>query len=60
MVQMHQWPDESREEESAMTVVLPPHLFMKAFTLMRSSTKPLVLRVMSNEVADADKMNVWT
>lgn len=36
-------------------VVMPPHLFMKAFTLMRSSTKPLALKVEANEVVDIDK-----
>lgn len=38
------------------TVVMPPHLFMKAFTLMRSSTKPLVLKVSADEVVDIDKV----
>jgi len=37
-------------------VVMPPHLFIKTFTLMRSSTKPLVLKIAANEVVDVDKV----
>lgn len=43
--------------EEAMMVVLPPHLFMKAFALMRGPTKPLVLRAVSKEVFDIDRMS---
>lgn len=38
-------------------VMLPPHLFMKAFALMRGSTKPLVLRVVSKEAVDIERMS---
>lgn len=37
------------------TIVLPPHLFMKAYALMRGSTKPLVLRVTAREAVDIDR-----
>lgn len=46
-----------RTRKQQDTIVMPPHLFMKAFTLMRSSTKPLVLKVAADEVVDVDKMN---
>lgn len=36
-------------------VVMPPHLFIKTFTLMRSSTKPLALKISASEVVDVDK-----
>jgi hypothetical protein len=39
-------------------VVMPPNLFMKAFTLMRNSTKPLVLKIAADEVVDVEKINV--
>lgn len=40
---------------STTTIVLPPHLFMKAYALMRGSTKPLVLRVTAREAVDIDR-----
>ena len=43
--------------KTATTVVLPPHLFLKAYSLMRNSTKPLVLKIKATEVVDIDKMN---
>jgi hypothetical protein len=39
-------------------VVMPPNLFMKAFTLMRNSTKPLVLKIAADEVVDVEKISV--
>lgn len=46
------------EDEETTTVVLPPHLFLKTFTLLRGSTKPLVLRVVAGEAVDIEKMNI--
>ncbi len=43
------------QEQKATTMMLPPHLFMKAFTLMRSCMKPLVLKVEGGEVIDIDR-----
>lgn len=43
-------------QNSDTAIIMPPHLFMKAFTLMRSSTKPLVLKVAAEEVVDVDKL----
>ena len=39
-------------------IVIPPHLFMKTFALMRSSSKPLVLKVMAREAVDIDRMRI--
>jgi hypothetical protein len=39
-------------------IVLPPHLFMKTFTLMRGSTKPLVLTVTAKEAIDVDRIKM--
>jgi hypothetical protein len=39
-------------------IVLPPHLFMKTFTLMRGSTKPLVLTVTATEAVDIDRLKM--
>jgi hypothetical protein len=39
-------------------IVLPPHLFMKTFALMRGSTKPLVLRVTAREAVDVDRIKM--
>lgn len=44
-----------KEEQEATMIMLPPHLFMKAFTLMRSCMKPLVLKVEGKEVIDIDR-----
>jgi hypothetical protein len=46
--------------EAAITtmIVLPPHLFMKTFTLMRGSTKPLVLTVTAKEAIDVDRIKM--
>ena len=38
-------------------VVMQPNLFMKAFTLMRNSTKPLVLKIAADEVVDVEKLS---
>jgi hypothetical protein len=43
--------------KTEISVIMPPHLFMKAFTLMRSSSKPLVLKIAAQEVVDVDKIN---
>jgi hypothetical protein len=40
------------------TIVLPPHLFMKTFALMRGSTKPLVLTVTAKEAIDVDRLKM--
>jgi hypothetical protein len=45
------------KKKDGMTIVMPPHLFVKAFTLMRSSPKPLVLKAVADEVVDVDKMS---
>lgn len=45
-----------RKEASSKMIIVPPHLFMKVFTLMRSSAKPLALKVEGNEVIDIDKI----
>jgi hypothetical protein len=45
-------------QEPTSTIMLPPHLFMKAYALMRGSTKPLVLRVTAKEAVDIDKMKI--
>jgi hypothetical protein len=45
-------------EKDTATIVLPPHLFMKTFTLMRGSTKPLVLKVMAREAIDVDRVKL--
>lgn len=42
--------------DEAMTIVFPPHLFMKTYALIRGSTKPLVLRVRAREAVDIDVM----
>jgi hypothetical protein len=55
MTQPHPHRPNAQKE---MSIVMPPHLFIKAFTLMRSSTKPLLLRISANEVVDVDKMNM--
>lgn len=49
---------ERKTKESEEVVVMPPHLFMKAFTLMRSSTKPLALKIAAEEVVDVDKISM--
>lgn len=46
------------KKKGEMDVVMPPHLFMKAYTLMLGSTKALVLKVAVNEVVDVEKMSV--
>jgi hypothetical protein len=59
--QQHQQRDThlTKEEQAATTtIVLPPHLFMKTFALMRGSTKPLVLRVTAREATDVDRMKI--
>lgn len=47
-----------KADEAEIVVVLPPHLFMKTFALMRGSSKPLVLRVMAKEAVDIDRMRI--
>lgn len=56
VLMQHKSGHKQRKKNEAM-VVMPPHLFMKAFTLMRSSTKPLVLKVTADEVVDVEKMS---
>ena len=61
--QQHQQRDAhlTKEEQAAAattTIVLPPHLFMKAYALMRGSSKPLVLRVTAKEAVDVDRMKI--
>ena len=46
------------EVAATTTIVLPPHLFMKTFTLMRGSTKPLVLKVKAREAVDVDRIKM--
>ena len=46
------------ETATTTTIMLPPHLFMKAYALMRGSSKPLVLRVTAKEAVDIDRMKV--
>jgi hypothetical protein len=41
------------------TVLLPPCLFIKAFTLMRSYSKPIVLKVVGKEVVDLERFNEY-
>lgn len=48
----------NKEEEATTMIVLPPHLFMKTFALMRGSTKPLVLRVAAKEAVDVDRIKM--
>ena len=59
--QQHQQRDThlTKEEQAATTtIVLPPHLFIKAYALMRGSSKPLVLRVTAKEAVDIDRMKI--
>jgi hypothetical protein len=51
-------PPRRGDRSKEMTIVLTPHLFLKTFTLMRSSTKPLVMKVAGTEVVDVDKMKL--
>ncbi len=57
--QQKQLKDESRpaneENKEQTTTVLPPHLFMKAFELMRGSGKALLLKVVSNEIKEIER-----
>lgn len=56
-------PQKPRHNPSAckeMTVVLPPHLFMKTFTLMRSSTRPLLFKVgAGGEVIEVERLQMF-
>lgn len=45
-------------EEEIATILIPPRLFMKAYVLMRGSSKPLLLRVKAGEAVDIDKTNL--
>lgn len=45
-----------QETAATTTIVLPPHLFMKTFALIKGSSKPLVLKVMAREAVDVDRM----
>ena len=54
--------DKQRQEESRAvrietkkTVVLPPSLFVKTYMLLKGSSKPLVLKIVNNEVQDIEK-----
>ena len=46
------------EVAATTTIVLPPHLFMKTFVLIRGSTKPLVLKVTAREAVDVDRIKM--
>ena len=46
------------EVAATTTIVLPPHLFMKTFALIRGSTKPLVLKVTAREAVDVDRIKM--
>lgn len=43
------------KDEGIVTILLPPSLFMKTYALLRSSSKPLLLRVKAGEAIDIDK-----
>jgi predicted nucleic acid-binding Zn-ribbon protein len=43
------------KDEGVVTILLPPSLFMKTYALVRSSSKPLLLRVKAGEAIDIDK-----
>lgn len=45
----------TKEEGEIVTILLPPSLFMKTYALVRSSSKPLLLRVKAGEAIDIDK-----
>jgi hypothetical protein len=45
------------KDEGVVTILLPPSLFMKTYALLRSSSKPLLLRVKAGEAIDIDKTN---
>ena len=43
------------KDEGIVTILLPPSLFLKTYALLRSSSKPLLLRVKAGEAIDIDK-----
>jgi hypothetical protein len=43
------------KDAGIVTILLPPSLFMKTYALLRSSSKPLLLRVKAGEAIDIDK-----
>ncbi|HVX02594.1 MAG TPA: hypothetical protein VHA09_05530 [Nitrososphaera sp.] len=47
-----------QEDEMVTTILIPPKLFMKAYVLMRGSSKPLLLRVKAGEAVDIDKTSL--
>jgi predicted RNase H-like nuclease (RuvC/YqgF family) len=47
----------SAERIESKKVVLPPHLFFKAYMLLKGSSRPLVLRVSNNEVQDVERLS---
>lgn len=51
----HGMPGREDEKNSLVTIMIPPKLFMKAYVLMRGSSKPLLLRAKSGEAVDIDK-----
>jgi len=51
-----QQPKQEKEKTDVKRrIVLPPHLFMKAFTLMRGCSRPLIFAIVGDEVTDIDK-----
>lgn len=51
--------DRSTGDIKVDAVLLPPRLFLKAFTLMRSYSKPILLKVVEKEVVDLDRFNEY-
>jgi predicted nucleic acid-binding Zn-ribbon protein len=45
----------AKDEGEIVTILLPPSLFMKTYALLRSSSKPLLLKVKAGEAIDIDK-----
>jgi hypothetical protein len=54
--QQHHQPEvHGIKDEGIVTILLPPSLFMKTYALLRSSSKPLLLKVKAGEAIDIDK-----
>lgn len=45
----------AKKEGEIVTILLPPSLFMKTYALVRTSSKPLLLKVKAGEAIDIDK-----
>lgn len=43
--------------DAKQVALLPPHLFIKIFTLIRGCSRPLVLTIAGNEVIEIDRTN---